>query len=291
MAAAALCLSALLWSGNFVVGRAFAGQIDPYTLNALRWSLALGALLPFVAGRLWSARRELMRQRGRLVILGATGIAGFNVCVYSALIRIPVVNAILVLSVVPFVILMGAALSGRARLRGLDGLAVLLSLSGVAILMSQGDFGKLTALHFGAGDLWMIGAVLVWAIYTLVLRTMPKDLGSEIVLASAMIVGVCLLVPLALVAGHTDLATLPAGVWAGVAYVGLGASLVAYFCWSFGVRHLGPGIAGYFVNLMPVFGAVLAWIFLGETLGPSQIAGMAIILSAIILSSFSQRSA
>ncbi len=289
LALAALTLTVLLWSGNFVVGRALAGRIDPLTLNALRWSVACAAFLPFAGCSLWSARAALWHQRRIVLGLGLSGISVFHICVYSALEVTPVANAVLVLAATPFVILAGSALLGRARLGWRDGAAVGLSVAGVAVLLSGGSWQTLARLSFGAGDVWMLGAVAAWATYTLVLRAAPAELPRDALLAGSMLVGICVLVPLALALGQTDLGALPAEVWAGVGYVAVGASLVAYLCWSFGVGEVGPETAGFFINLMPVFGAGLAWLFLAEPLDATQALGAAGILGAIALRAMPRR--
>lgn len=283
LALAALGLTVLLWSGNFVVGRALAGQIDPVTLNALRWSVAFVVFLPFVAPRAWAARRVLLREARFVVGLGLSGIATFHVCVYSALALVPVANAILVLSATPFAILAGSAALGRTRLGWRDAAAVALSVAGVLVLLAAGDDTGLRRLSFGAGDLWMLGAVAAWSVYTLLLRGAPAVVPRDALLAGSMVVGLCVLGPLALFAGTTAPATLAPGVWSGIAYVALGASLIAYLCWSYGVGVVGPETAGFFINLMPVFGAALAWVFLDETMAGAQWLGAAAILGAIAL--------
>lgn len=282
LARSALALAVLLWSGNFVVGRAVAGTIDPLTLNALRWTLALCLLLPLAGPALWRARREIRAEAPRIAALGLSGIAAFHLCVYSALARVPVANALLMLAATPLVILIGSALLGAARLRWRDGVAVLLSAAGVAVLLADGAGGP-GGLALGTGDLWMAGAVLAWSTYTLLLRDVAPELPRAAVLAAIMAVGVAVLVPAALIAGSTSLRSLAPGVWASVGYVALGASLVAYLCWSFGVGAVGAESAGFYINLMPLFGAALAWATLGEALGPTQILGGAAIFGAIAL--------
>ncbi|MCA8880068.1 MAG: DMT family transporter [Rhodobacteraceae bacterium] len=281
LARGALCLTTLLWSGNLVAGRALGGTVDPVTLNALRWLLALVLFLPFAGPRLMAQRRVLRRHAVLLIALGLTGVVLFHVCVYSAMGHVPVANASLMVATTPFFILAGSALTGYRRLGLRDAAAVVLSLAGVAILLTDGHFGSLAAIRPGIGDLWMVGAVLSWAVYTLLLRALPADLPRDAVLAVTMLVGVVVMLPLWLGLGTTDLAGLPAAAWAGVVYVAVGASLVAYLFWSFGVDRLGPEAAGFFLNLMPVFGVILAWLLLGEAISLAQAAGAVAIMLAI----------
>lgn len=280
----ALTATALLWAGNFVAGRFMGGQIDPLTLNALRWSLALAILAPAVGHRVWAARAGLRRHWPRLAALSLTGIVAFHVCVYSALTMVPVANATLMIATTPFFILAGSALVLGRGLGRRDLAAVALGWLGVAVLLGEGNPARLLGgLRLGAGDLWMVGAVLAWASYTLLLRGMPAALPRDVVLAATMAMGVAVLLPLVALFGRTDLSTLPPPVWGGVAYVTLGASLAAYLCWSFGVARLGPAAAGFSLNLIPLFGVLLAWLLLGEVLSAGQAAGAAAILGALAI--------
>lgn len=283
LARGALCLTTLLWSGNVVAGRALHATVDPVTLNTLRWAVALALLLPFAWRRLWRQRAALWQAKGALAVLALTGVVLFHVCVYSAVGHVPVANATLMIATTPFFILAGTAALGQARLKLRDALALALSLAGVAILLGEGPGSGLSALRLGVGDLWMLAAVLSWAVYTLVLKGLPGTLGRDAVLGATMVLGVAMMLPLWLAFGATPLARLPAEAWAGVVYVALGASLVAYLFWSFGVDRLGAGAAGFYLNLMPVFGAGLAFLLLGEPLLPAQLVGAAAILGAIAL--------
>lgn len=283
LARAALCLTTLLWSGNVVAGRALHGAIDPVTLNTLRWVVALAVFLPFAGRGFWAHRAALWQVRGALVVLALTGVVLFHVCVYSAVGQVPVANATLMIATTPFFILAGTAALGQARLTLRDGAALVLSLLGVAVLLGDGQGAPTAGLHLAAGDLWMLAAVLAWAVYTLVLKSLPATLPRDAVLGATMLLGVAMMLPLWLVFGTTGPAALSPTVWAGVAYVAIGASLIAYSLWSFGVDRLGPGAAGFYLNLMPVFGAGLAFLLLGEPLVPVQLLGAAAILGAIAL--------
>lgn len=284
VAVLALTMAVFFWSGNFVAGRALGGRIEPVDLNAVRWTLAAIILVPIAWPDLRRDRCKLVAHWPQIVGLGALGIAFFHICVYSALRQIPVTNALLLLALCPMVILVGSAIMGIAALSGRDVLAVCLSFCGVAILLSEGQIADLMRLHFVFADLWVILAVFAWAAYTLLLSSVPKDIAPRAVLASSILVGVVFMLPLALVFGHFDPSVLTFPVISAILYIVICASVLAYIAWSAGVRRIGPGAAGQFINLMPAFGALLAWIVLGEPLHVYQVVGAAGILLAIILS-------
>jgi drug/metabolite transporter (DMT)-like permease len=282
-AALALAAASLLWSGNFIAGRALRGEIDPATLNLLRWSLCLAIFLPFVGGRAWRSRQALAREWRLLLGLGATGIAAFHTLVYLALESTTAIHALLMLSLTPAAILVGAALTGGVMPVPRQWAGTLLSLAGVAVLLSRGDLASLHAAGIGRGDLWMAVAVVLWAVYSLLLRRRPPDLPQDLLLAGSIVAALLLLLPLAVLAAPDKAPAWTPGLVGALAYIAVFASLIGFMLWSYGVACIGPERAGPFVHLMPVFGALLAVVLLDEELLPSQLAGAACVFAGMAL--------
>jgi drug/metabolite transporter (DMT)-like permease len=277
-----LSLAALFWAGNFVAGRALRGDAAPVTLNVLRWLLCLALFLPFVGGSLVHHWPVVRREWRLLVGLGATGIAAFHTLVYLALVETTAVNALLILTLAPVLIMAGAALMGQERPSRVQWLGSLVSLAGALVLVTRGDVQALAALELNKGDLWMLGAVVAWAIYSLLLRRRPRDLPQDVTLAVSIIAALGLLLPLLVLQGSAQFHATPATLGALV-YIAVFASLIAFLLWSYGVDQIGAAQAGQFVNLMPVFGAGLAVLLLGERIISSQVVGAVFVFAGILL--------
>ena len=282
--ALALSGAALFWSGNFIAGRALAGQVDPLTLNFVRWLLALVLLAPFV-WRSTAAHLPVLRREWQLILaLGATGLASFHTVTYLALQSTTATNALLVLSLAPMTILIGDALLGAARLTGRQMAGALISIVGAGVLITRGRLDSLLALGINVGDLWMLLGIVIWAAYSLLLRRRPADLPPAVAMAGSAATAVALMLPLwLLVAPPPTEALLALPVLLSIGYIALFASAITFLLWVYGVARLGPSRAGQFVHLMPVFGAALAVIILGEMPTPSQLLGAALVLSGIVL--------
>ncbi|MDB5643134.1 MAG: hypothetical protein JWN07_2451 [Hyphomicrobiales bacterium] len=278
----ALSLAALFWSGNFVVGRALRGEIDPVHLATLRWIICLAVFAPLVGRKVLAHADALLREWRYVLALGATGVAGFQTVVYLALETTTAINALLLLAFTPAAILIGTALTGAARPRAVQWAGTLISLLGVGVLVTRGDWRVLATLGFERGDLWMMTAVLFWSVYSLLLTKRPADLPPDVSLAGSIVAALLILIPLAALDTGAWPSLTPAMI-AALLYVGLFASLFAFILWSYGVGEIGPGKAGQFIHLMPVFGAVLATLFLGERIGMAQIAGALCVLAGIVL--------
>ena len=277
----ALTLAALFWAGSFVVGRALRADIDPVVLTFLRWLIALIVLAPFVWREACGALPVVLRQWRLLAALGATGIALFHPMVFVALQNTSATNALLVLSLAPAAILIGGTLTGgeRPTRRQLGG--VLVSMMGAAVLITRGDLDLLRSA--GAGDLWMLAAVVIWAAYSLLLRRRPAELSQTMTLVASIAFALPMLLATALLAAPSAPITCSVPVLLGVAYIAIFGSVIGFRFWAFGVGELGPARAGQFVHLMPVFGAVLSFAFLGEPLTFAQVAGAAFVLGGIVL--------
>lgn len=282
--ALALALAALFWSGNFVAGRALRGSIDPLTLNFLRWAIALALIAPFVWQNTLAALPALRREWRLILALGATGIATFHVLVYVALQSTTVTSALLILSLTPILMLVGSASlrEGRPTARQIGG--AMISIAGASVLITRGDLDGIASRGFQAGDLWMLTAVVIWAAYSLLLRLRPSDLPSSVTLAASIAAALVMMAPPLIVEIPTMkpfVSLVSLSVMLSIGYVALFASAIAFLLWSWGVSRLGPVRAGQFLHLMPIFGAGLAFLVLGEQPGPVQIAGALLVLTGI----------
>ncbi|MDP1902079.1 MAG: DMT family transporter [Rubrivivax sp.] len=303
-----MTLPPLLWAGNAVVGRWIAGglaagqpgagQVPPLTLNLLRWALTALILLPLG----WRALRPLSRITKRwpyLLALGVLGVGAFNSLQYLALVTSSPLNVTLVAASMPvWMLAVGALFYGEhASRRQLAGAA--LGLVGVGLVIGRGSWQTLAQVRFVPGDLYILLAVIGWAFYSWLLARPPAhmrgaqrprvDEGWD--WAGLLLVQTLfgLLAASLFTAGEQALGAAPIrwswGVVAALAYVSLGASVVAYRCWGLGVAEGGPAMASFFNNLTPLFAALLSAAVLGEMPRPYHGVAFAFIVGGIAVSS------
>ncbi len=288
-----MTLPPLLWAGNAVVGKLMAGQVPPLTLNFLRWSLTALILLPLA----WRALLPLSRITRRWPYLAAIGLLGvglFNSLQYLAVLSSSPLNVTLVAASMPvWMLAVGALFYGeRPTTRQLLGAA--LGFAGVCVVLGRGSLQALLQVHFVAGDLYILLAVIGWAFYSWLLARPPAHMrGDErpdwdwagMLLVQALF---GLAASAVFTAAEQALGAAPIrwslGVFAALAYVSLGASVVAYRCWGLGVVQGGPTLASFFNNLTPLFTAVLAALLLGEAPQPFHAAAFALIVGGIAVS-------
>lgn len=284
-----LVAAVLLWSGNFIAGRALGDSVSALGLNFWRWSLALLILAPVALPELRRCRRDIAQSWRYLLALGLTGVAAFHIFVYKALEYTIATNALLVLSTAPAAIMILSRIALGEPIRPRQWLGIAVSFVGALVLVCRGDLDALGALQLGRGELWMLAAVPTWAVYCVLLRRRPESLPQRSTLAVSTAIGLLWMSPLVLYSPGALAVSWSLPHAAGIAYIGIGASVVAFLCWNRGVALVGPGRAGVYIHLMPLFGALLAFVLLGESLQPYHGLGAALVFTGIVLTQFGCR--
>jgi drug/metabolite transporter (DMT)-like permease len=279
-----LALANLLWAGNWIAGRALREAFDPVTLNFLRWTVATLALAPFALPALRGKGALIRANAGMLLLLALAGVAVFQSLVYLGLRSTTAVNAVLLNSSMPLFMLLCSWMIERERASPRQVAGMLVSLAGILMILSRGDAGALLQLELHAGDAWILLAMPVWGIYSVLLKRRPAGLGGVAFLFVISLAGVLMLAPFSALQALRAPPGLPTAAEAlGVLYMGLAASVIAFICWNRGVAVVGANAAGFTVHLLPAFGTLLAILFLGESFAVYHGAGVATILAGILL--------
>jgi drug/metabolite transporter (DMT)-like permease len=289
-----LTLPPLLWAGNAVVGRLMVGAVPPLTLNALRWALALLMLLPF-GWRVFRRPSDIYRRAGHLALLGLLGVSSYNALQYLALQTSAPINVTLIGSSMPLWTMGIGALFHRVHPTRLQWLGAVLSLAGVLLVLSRGQAAALMGLRLVPGDLLMLLAVALWALYSWMLARPPASMrGGERPTwgwAEALLVQVMFGVVWAAVGAGVEQAVQPAaihwspGVLLALGYVALGPSVIAFRCWGIGVATVGPAITAFFSNLTPLFAALMSAALLGEPPRWYHVVAFVLIAAGILVTS------
>jgi drug/metabolite transporter (DMT)-like permease len=286
-----LSLTAFFWSLNWVIGRAIVGHVTPLTLTFIRWLVAVTVMMPFAWPEIRAHWPAIRRHWKTLVWLGFWGTGLHNLFAYVGLQYTTATNGVILNSSIPIMIIVFGWLVYRDTITRSQALGVAISLAGIMVIIGRGDPRVLLDLSLNKGDLIILFGMVFWAAYTVFLRMKPAEIGGLAMLACCGTVGIMLLAPMAVVemlflGGHVELT--PATI-AAMLYVGIFPSFVGYVFWNRGVAEVGPQVAGIFVHLMPVFGALLAWLFLDERIYLFHIVGIALILAGIALTTRGRR--
>ncbi len=293
-----LTLPPLMWAGNAVVGRAMVGHVPPLALNALRWMLAAAILAP-IALRTWRIGRDTAAIRaawGYLFALGTLGVGAFNALQYLALVTSTPLNVTLINASMPLWMLLVGALAYAQRPTPHQLAGALLSLAGVATVLTRGHWTALADVRLVIGDALMLLAVIGWAIYSWLLVRPPASMRAPQrpgwdwatflfvqTLFGLVTAGAAALVEHG-VGTHAPIEWTSPKVLAALGFVAIFPSLVAYRCWGLGVAQAGPTLAAFFVNLSPLFAALLSATLLGEAPQGFHALAFVLIVAGIVIS-------
>ena len=282
-----LVLTTLFWSGNFVLSRGMHTDIPPLALSFWRWALALLIMAAFSSRVFRSQSDIILRERKFLIIQGLLGVTGFNSLIYLALQTTTAVNAVLINSCTPILIALCSLLINKEPLNFRQSMGIFLSLSGVTLIMVGGDLSSLVELEFNRGDLLVLCAGLIWALYSVNLKSYPKDLHPFAYQIGIMITGLIGILPLYLVElgmGYQMSVNTP--ILTTIVYVAIFPSVLAFIFWNRAVRDIGATRAGSFIHLMPVFSSILAITFLGESIEFFHLQGIGLVFGGIFLATY-----
>ncbi len=280
-----LLLAVLFWSGNSVVGRAAAGeQIPPMALNFWRWITAFLLFAAIFGRQTWRQRGEILRHWKFLIGFTSVSIVGFNVTFYIALQRTTALQASLIQSILPVLVLLLGLVILRQRISGRQWWGVVFSIAGGALIVIRGDFGVIRTLTLNEGDVWALGAVFMWAWQAFLMRWKPKSIDIMCFMTAITFVGVITMAPIYAWESAT-IAPMPLTRTSVlfVLYVGVLAGFVGTTCWNEGTYRAGGAQAGYFGNLYPIFAGLLAILILGEAPRWYHFAGAASVVVGIWL--------
>lgn len=281
-----LVLASLCWSGNFIVGKfATLFEIPPLTLNTFRWISVWLILIPFTFKEIYKNLAYIKKNLLAIAFMGVITISTFNSVVYFALNYTQVINAVLVLAIIPAVTIVLSALMKVEKSNIFQIFGLILSIIGVGSIISNGDVQRIVSLSFNNGDLWMLVCVLSWALYSTLLKKNKFKLSQFSLIQIMVSVGVIFLIPQYFYEQSIGLElNFNKAFFLILFYVVVFPAIVAYYCWQKGVEIIGPNRATMFIQLMPLFSAVMAIIIFKEKFELYHFVGATFIVSGIYLS-------
>lgn len=278
-----MVLTTLIWGGNAVASRFAVGNISPMALTSFRW-IGVCLIMPFLLRRQIAAHLPQIRAHWLYIaLLGITGFTAFNTLMYVAAYSTTAINIGILQGSIPIFVLLGAFVAYRIPIGAMQALGVTVTLLGVAVTASRGDVHVLANLRFVPGDLLMILACVFYAGYTVAVRSrppMPQLIFFTVAAAFACLISLPLLA-VEIAMGRFHMPT-SAG-WAILAFTVIGPSILSQLSFMRAIELIGPGRAGVFVNLVPVFAPILAVLLLGEPFGLYHAVALALVLGGIFI--------
>ena len=281
-----LVLATFCWSGNFIVGKfATVYEIPPLTLNVFRWISVWFILIPFTYKEIFENLPYIKKNWLVISFMGVITISTFNSVVYFALNYTQVINAVLMLSAIPAATIVLSSLMKIEETNIFQLLGLVLSIIGIGSIISNGDIQKIISLDFNKGDMWMLVCVITWSLYSTLLKKNNFKLSQFTLIQLMVSVGILFLIPQFFYEKSIGLElNLNKNFFLILIYVAIFPAIAAYYFWQKGVEIIGPNRASMFIQLMPLFSAVMAIIIFKEKFELYHFVGAIFILSGIYLS-------
>ena len=281
-----LVCATLFWAGNFTIGKfAYLENIPPNTLAFLRWCLVLMILFPFTYKEISKLKDPIKKNLPLFLILGSTSVCIFTSFTYNALNYTQVINASLFNTAIPVTIILVCFLLKIEKTNIFQISGLLISVLGILAIITRLDLNILLSLNFNKGDLFMLGAIIAWGIYSAYLRKRTFQVSLLSLVHIICTFGLIFLFPLFLldlIQGKTI--EISGNLFFILIYIAIFPSIGSYYCWAGAVEIIGANRAGIFLSLIPLFSTILAMIFFNEKFLFFHFIGSVLIILGLFLS-------
>ena len=275
--------STFFWGSNFNAGHAIANDVAPLTAAADRFGVAviLFLLLRIVQGKAES--RLQWKDAQALIPLGIIGVFGFNYAFFTALHTTSPLNAALIMALSPMLSLVFSVWLLKTRIQTYQYIGIVLAFMGVSLVITGGNFAL---LHIAIGDAWMLGACIVWSLYSVGTKKFAGHIPSlQLARWTVSIGAVALIITASLIEQpFTSIPQLSLTTHAILFYMSICGTVLAYIFWLRGVHFLGPDKSAIAFNLVPV-STLLVSLVLGSLPNVIQLLGMVLVLIGVVISS------
>ena len=282
-------LAVSIWSGNFIIASGFSGALPPITLAALRWTTATVIFFPFAYKYIRRDIEALRAYKWQTIAAAFSGVTLFNTIVYISARTTGTANMALFASTTPIFVVILARIFLKESLSLFRAVGLAIAICGMMTIATRGNLDVLLDMTFRIGDIWMLVAGFLWAVYSILVKKKPKEINPYSFLGVIFLLGVIPLIPAAIIEQqfHPQWAMTPAIIGATL-YIGLGASLAAFFLWNTAVTIIGPGTASLFQYFMPVFSGIGAFFILGQPITTAHAIGFVLIFTGVVLATRSR---
>jgi drug/metabolite transporter (DMT)-like permease len=280
-----LSIAPLFWAGNAIVGRLAAGHVPPVTLSFLRWFFAFLLILPIAWKHLRHDWPTIRAGLGTMVLLSVTGISAFTSLQYWSLEHTQALNTLLLQSALPLFVAVWSLILLGVRLTLAQAFGIVVSMAGVLVILLHGDLTALTGVELNKGDIIFTVALVIFGLYSVLQLKRPAIHGLSFA-GFTFACGAACLVPLVIwELLSRPLMRLDTANLLSMFYVAVFPSTLAYICFNRGVQLIGANRAAPFFHLVPVFGAAMAILFLGEHPQLYHVVGFALVLTGVFVAS------
>jgi drug/metabolite transporter (DMT)-like permease len=282
-------LATAIWSGNFIVARDLSSEIPPISLAFWRLTVAVIVFTPFAIKSIKDNWKELIKNYKYILITSFFGVTIFNTLIYIAGKTTTALNLSLISITFPIFIIIFSRFLYKEKITFRKIIGIILVMIGVSTIITKGSLTALLELSFHQGDIWMLLAAIIFAIYSILLKRKPKELNLIPFQYTSFVIGLAMLFPFYLYEiSITETVTYNSNAIGSIIYIGVGASLLAFLLWNKAILLIGPTKSGMVYYTLPIFSGILAYFILNERLSFFHFYSAVLIISGILISTISK---
>lgn len=278
-------ITVVIWSGNYVIARGIAHQVPPISLGFFRWGTATLVILPFGIKKAITEWDVVKQHKTYFFFTALTGVSLFNTFIYVAGHYSTAINLVLLATTAsPVFITILAAIFLKEKVNNFRIAGMVLCIAGIVVLISRGTVHQLAAFRFGTGDLWILASSFAFAVYNILVRKKPEGISATGFLTVVFACGSLMLLPFSLVELQNSAPVhFTQNIVLTFLYLGIGNSVIGFFCWNAAIAKIGASRTSLFGNLMPVIASIEAVIFLGEAFTSFHLISAMMVISGLII--------
>ncbi len=278
-----LTLCATFWAGNAIASRLAVDQITPLTLVLLRWVLVIAVLWPLYGAQVRAYWPDIRARLPGIVLMASLGFTGFNVLFYLSAHYTSAINIGILQGSMPMFVMLGAFFAHGTRVSAAQVAGVVITMIGVVVVATRGAPLTILDLEQNIGDLLILAACVLYAFYTVALRDRPRMPGPAFFTLLALIAALTSLPLVIFEAATTGLRMPTTQGFIVTMFIAVFPSCLAQLLMMRGVDLIGPGRAGVYVNLVPVFTAIAAVGLINEPFAPFHAVALVLVIAGILL--------
>jgi len=278
-------ITAIIWSGNYVVAKGISQQIPPISLAFFRWSTACLFIIPLGWKKFQSEKIIFIQHKNYLFFTALFGVGLFNTFIYLSGHYTSAINLALIgTTASPVFITILSVLFLKEKVKQLRLVGMVLCIAGILLLLSQGSFIKLMQLRFGKGDLLILCSAFFFSIYSILVKKKPATISPTSFLFVIFITGTLMLFPFSMI----ELYYAPSlqwttGMYLTILYLGIGNCVIGFLCWNGAIARIGAARTSLFGNLIPVFSTIEAVLFLNEQFSAIHLISGIVVIAGIVI--------
>ncbi|WP_368504190.1 DMT family transporter [Alkalihalophilus sp. As8PL] len=284
---AMLTLATATWGSAFIAGKLAIESFEPSTIAFLRFLGAAILLFPIMWLLEKNRPKPTKKDWGMFALLGLTGIAIYNICFFLASKHAPVIKSSLFIAANPMLIVLLSGVFLKEQITKKQIIGLILALSGVVLIVTEGNIQIITQFQFEPIDLILLGAVISWALYSVLGRVVLKKYSPIVSTTYAVAFGTLFLLPFSLAEQPWDaISHASPTAWLSIAHMSVLVTVVSFIMYYYGIQQIGAAKASIFINVMPVSAVIMATLFLGEAFTSSAMVGALLVLSGVYVGTY-----